>query len=224
MPNIGEAFPRPFAQAERIAADPAYGEVVCFCERVTLGEIRDAAASPIPPTDLDGLRRRTRVLMGRCQGFFCGARVARRARATGAADMSAGRVDVAVIGAGPAGLAAATALRRAGAGTVVVLDREAQPGGVPRHCHHQGYGLRDLRRVLSGPQYAARWARTAAGAGRRSAAPHAGHRLDGGRGTRGHRPAGRGELQATAVVLATGCRERPRSAHDWSPARVRRAS
>ncbi len=76
MPNIGEAFPRPFAQADRIAADPAYGEVVCFCERVTLGELRDAAASPIPPTDLDGLRRRTRVLMGRCQGFFCGARVA----------------------------------------------------------------------------------------------------------------------------------------------------
>lgn len=77
MPNIGEAFPRPFAQPERIAADPAYGEVVCFCERVTLGEIRAASSSPIPPTDLDGLRRRTRVLMGRCQGFYCGARVAR---------------------------------------------------------------------------------------------------------------------------------------------------
>ncbi len=76
MPNIGEAFPRPYAQPERIAADPAYGEVVCFCERVTRGEIRDAARSLIPPTDLDGLRRRTRVLMGRCQGFYCGAHVA----------------------------------------------------------------------------------------------------------------------------------------------------
>jgi glycerol-3-phosphate dehydrogenase len=73
MPNIGEAAPRPYARPDLVAADPEYGRVVCFCERVTRGEIRDAAASPIPPTDLDGLRRRTRALMGRCQGFFCGA-------------------------------------------------------------------------------------------------------------------------------------------------------
>jgi glycerol-3-phosphate dehydrogenase len=77
MPMIGEAFPRPYADAARIAADPEYGRVVCFCERVTAGEIRDALAAPIPPSDLDGLRRRTRALMGRCQGFFCGAEVAR---------------------------------------------------------------------------------------------------------------------------------------------------
>jgi glycerol-3-phosphate dehydrogenase len=76
MPNIGEAFPRPYADADRIARDAGYGEIVCFCERVTRGEIRDAIDSPIPPVDLDGLRRRTRVLMGRCQGFFCGAEVA----------------------------------------------------------------------------------------------------------------------------------------------------
>jgi glycerol-3-phosphate dehydrogenase len=75
MPNLGEAEPRPYAQPERIAHDPDYGKVVCFCERVTRGEIRDAAASPIPPVDLDGLRRRTRVLMGRCQGFYCGAQL-----------------------------------------------------------------------------------------------------------------------------------------------------
>ena len=76
MPNLGEAFPRPYAQADRIAADPDYGRIVCFCERVTRGEIRDALGSPVPPVDADGLRRRTRALLGRCQGFFCGARVA----------------------------------------------------------------------------------------------------------------------------------------------------
>jgi glycerol-3-phosphate dehydrogenase len=76
MPNIGETAPRPYVEPQRIARDPEYGRIVCFCERVTRGEIRDAAASPIPPVDLDGLRRRTRVLMGRCQGFFCGAHVA----------------------------------------------------------------------------------------------------------------------------------------------------
>jgi glycerol-3-phosphate dehydrogenase len=75
MPNIGELDPRPYQQQDRIAANPDYGRVVCFCERVTLGEIRDALAGPIPPTDVDGLRRRTRALMGRCQGFFCGAEV-----------------------------------------------------------------------------------------------------------------------------------------------------
>jgi glycerol-3-phosphate dehydrogenase len=75
MPNLGESFTRPYQDADRIAADPAYGAVVCFCERVTAGEIRDALASDLPPADLDGLRRRTRVLNGRCQGFFCGAAV-----------------------------------------------------------------------------------------------------------------------------------------------------
>jgi len=73
MPNIGEATTRPYEDAERIAADPEYGRIVCFCERVTAGEIRDAFDSTIPPRDLDGLRRRTRVLNGRCQGFYCGA-------------------------------------------------------------------------------------------------------------------------------------------------------
>ena len=77
MPNVGEAFLRPYADAARIAEDPDYGRVVCFCERATRGELRDAFASTIPPTDLDGVRRRTRALMGRCQGFFCGAEVSR---------------------------------------------------------------------------------------------------------------------------------------------------
>ncbi|HEV3228098.1 MAG TPA: NAD(P)/FAD-dependent oxidoreductase [Solirubrobacteraceae bacterium] len=76
MPNLGERSPRPYAQRERIAENPDYGRIVCFCERVTRGEILDALAGPIPPADLDGLRRRTRVLMGRCQGFYCGAHVA----------------------------------------------------------------------------------------------------------------------------------------------------
>jgi glycerol-3-phosphate dehydrogenase len=75
MPNLGEAFVRPYQDAARIADDPAYGKVVCFCERVTAGEIRDAFESVIPPCGLEGLRRRTRVMNGRCQGFYCGAEV-----------------------------------------------------------------------------------------------------------------------------------------------------
>ncbi|MDQ8702769.1 FAD-dependent oxidoreductase [Streptomyces sp. LHD-70] len=73
MPGLGEHSPRPYQDAERIAADPDYGRIVCHCERVTLGEIRDALGSTVPPASLEGLRRRTRARGGRCQGFHCGA-------------------------------------------------------------------------------------------------------------------------------------------------------
>ena len=76
MPNIGEFGTRPYQESELIERDADFGRVVCFCERVTRGEIEAALASPIPPADVDGLRRRTRTLMGRCQGFFCAAEVA----------------------------------------------------------------------------------------------------------------------------------------------------
>ena len=76
MPNIGEFAPRPYQREELIAGDSDFGRIVCFCERVTRGELAEAMESPIPPADLDGLRRRTRALMGRCQGFFCAAELA----------------------------------------------------------------------------------------------------------------------------------------------------
>jgi glycerol-3-phosphate dehydrogenase len=77
MPYIGEAGVRPYQDPGRIAADPQYGQIVRHCERVSRGEIRDALASVIPPPDLSGLSRRTRVLNGRCQGFYCGAAISR---------------------------------------------------------------------------------------------------------------------------------------------------
>ncbi|WP_225801694.1 FAD-dependent oxidoreductase [Streptomyces sp. NK15101] len=75
MPNLGEAFPRPYRDAGLIAREPEFGTIVCHCERVTRGEIRAALASTIPPGGLDGLRRRTRARGGRCQGHHCGAEV-----------------------------------------------------------------------------------------------------------------------------------------------------
>lgn len=76
MPNIGEAFPRPYQRADLIATNPDYGHIVCHCERVTRGEILDATRAVIPAHSLDAVRRRTRALLGRCQGFFCLANVA----------------------------------------------------------------------------------------------------------------------------------------------------
>jgi glycerol-3-phosphate dehydrogenase len=84
MPNIGELGERAHQRADLIKRDPDYGRIVCFCERVTSGEIRDALDGPVPAVDLDGLRRRTRAHMGRCQGFFCGAELAARLDAASA--------------------------------------------------------------------------------------------------------------------------------------------
>ena len=119
---------------------------------------------------------------------------------------------VVVVGAGPAGLAAAIALRRRGAEDVVVLDREDTAGGVPRHCDHTGFGLRDVHRVLRGPRYAARYVTLAERAGveirtRATATGWAGPAA-----LAVTSPHGVETLAADAVVLATGCRERPRSA------------
>ena len=63
---LGEAGERPYQRG---------GTVVCHCERVTAEEIDAAIAAPVPARDVDGLRRRTRALAGRCQGFYCAAEV-----------------------------------------------------------------------------------------------------------------------------------------------------
>lgn len=73
--------------------------------------------------------------------------------------------DVVIIGGGPAGLAAATQLRRMGVGSVVVLEREPAAGGIPRHCGHYPFGLREFRRLMKGPDYARRLVSEAVAAG-----------------------------------------------------------
>ena len=62
-------------RAKLVAEDPSYGRIVCRCEGVTEGEIRDAINSPIPPRSLDAIKRRAGTGMGRCQGGFCGPRI-----------------------------------------------------------------------------------------------------------------------------------------------------
>jgi glycerol-3-phosphate dehydrogenase len=71
MPNLGEARLRPYKNAEAIESNPEYGKIICHCEKTTLGEIRDALKSELPPASINGLARRTRASLGRCQGFYC---------------------------------------------------------------------------------------------------------------------------------------------------------
>ena len=82
MPYIGESGLRPYQDARRIERDSAYGEIVCFCERVTAGEVRDALTAGIPAVDMNGVRRRTRAMNGRCQGFYCAAHIQAMCEAT----------------------------------------------------------------------------------------------------------------------------------------------
>jgi thioredoxin reductase len=122
-------------------------------------------------------------------------------------------VRVLVIGGGPAGLAAATRLAATGfsaTGDVLVLEREARAGGVPRHCDHTGFGLRDLRRVLRGPAYAEAWRARAAEAGAEIVESAMVTGWVGERAVAVTSPHGRFEVSADAVILATGARERPR--------------
>ena len=120
-------------------------------------------------------------------------------------------VDVLVVGAGPAGLSAAAELARRGVQRVLVADREAQAGGVPRHSRHTGYGLRDRHRVLTGPAYARALAGAALAAG---ADIRTGCTVTDIAGTTATITSPRGveTVRASAVLLATGCRERPRAA------------
>jgi glycerol-3-phosphate dehydrogenase len=67
---------RPWEDAARVAARPDYGRLVCACEMVSRGEIADALDSPLEPRTLDAVKRRTRALTGRCQGFHCAVAIA----------------------------------------------------------------------------------------------------------------------------------------------------
>lgn len=62
-------------RAAAIEKNPAYGRIVCRCESITEGEIVDAIRAPAGARDVDGVKRRTRAGMGRCQGGFCGSKV-----------------------------------------------------------------------------------------------------------------------------------------------------
>ena len=67
------------------------------------------------------------------------------------------RYDVTVIGAGPAGLAAAVSAREQGAERILLVDRDAEPGGILRQCIHSGFGLHAFSEDVTGPEYAHRY-------------------------------------------------------------------
>jgi thioredoxin reductase len=123
-------------------------------------------------------------------------------------------VDVLIVGAGPAGLAAAVTLKARGIKSVTIVERETQAGGIPRHCAHPPFGMHEFGRVLNGPGYASRLVLQAIEAGvdlKRGCAAVAIERAD---DLKVKCATSRGMLTFVAqrVILATGVRERPRAA------------
>ena len=127
--------------------------------------------------------------------------------------MNEQHVDLVIIGAGPAGLASAISAREAGVESILVLERENEPGGILRQCIHNGFGLHRFHEELTGPEYAQRDIDRVRGLGIpvecgttvlsvsedrliTCISPEYGFR----------------RISAGAVILAMGCRERPRGA------------
>lgn len=174
-------------------------------------------------------------MQGRCQGFNCQASLLKnltgfreglnreedsdpQVTQSGAVQMKPIRfAEVVIVGAGPAGLAAALELKKLGMKDILVAERESEAGGIPRLCGHIGFGLRDFHWVMTGPSYAQKY---------RGMADQAGIKIytnttitgwddaeDGGSRILNYTsPNGIGTIEAKSVLLATGVRERPRSA------------
>ena len=118
--------------------------------------------------------------------------------------------DIVIIGGGPAGLALALELNALGLKDVVVLEREPEAGGIPRHCGHLGFGVDNKNRFLTGPKFAIKLRELAKGLDIRTRTTVLGFTI---RNTmRIHSASGISEMSATRIILATGTRESSRAA------------
>ena len=119
---------------------------------------------------------------------------------------------IVIIGAGPAGLAAACALYKLGERDILLLEREKKPGGILRQCIHDGFGLTRFQESLSGPEYAARFIREAEEYGIEIETGTTVVELGKDRTVTAVSASGMTKYRAGAVILAMGCRERTRGA------------
>lgn len=120
--------------------------------------------------------------------------------------------DLIIVGAGPAGLAAAIEAKKHGIGSILVIERETVPGGILNQCIHDGFGLVKFQEALTGPEYAGRYIDEAEKSGVEILTNVMVQDISSDKLVTAISPDGIKIYQAAAIILAMGCRERTRGA------------
>ena len=123
------------------------------------------------------------------------------------------KTEIAIIGGGPAGLAAAVAAREAGVEDILIIERDNELGGILNQCIHNGFGLHTFKEELTGPEYAGRYIEKV----KEHKIPYMLHTIvvdiaENKVITVMNKEQGMFQIEAKAVILAMGCRERSRGA------------